>query len=301
MIGSIYKIQNIVNGKCYIGQTWRPIMDRFHEHKIDKVGKCLKLWRALNKYGRDSFTIDLCIIANTQSVLNHWECFFIERCNSINNGYNIRFGGSNGKLSKSSRKKISKALIGNTNSKGRILSIEHKNRIAQANTGKIQSKEQRQKSSGSHRIFTDQQECKMCDLYKNNWTCAKIGKLFKCSDSCIKLIIKRNNIPTKRQTIKDQYNNICDKYREFGSVRKIVRFFNCSEPTIVKILAKNNIIVSKNKFSKREEELICEQYLYIKSSYKIAESFNCSSSTVRNILKKRGISLKRRVCENKNQ
>ena len=37
----IYKITNIVNGKVYIGQTIRPIEDRFHRHINDAMNNRL--------------------------------------------------------------------------------------------------------------------------------------------------------------------------------------------------------------------------------------------------------------------
>ena len=34
-IGYIYKITNLINGKCYIGQTSRTIEERFKQHLKD--------------------------------------------------------------------------------------------------------------------------------------------------------------------------------------------------------------------------------------------------------------------------
>ena len=52
----VYKITNIQNGKVYIGQTIRPVQDRFHRHITDSLSGKLdtKFARAIRKYGKRS-------------------------------------------------------------------------------------------------------------------------------------------------------------------------------------------------------------------------------------------------------
>ena len=52
----IYKITNIQNNKVYIGQTIRPIQDRFHRHINDALNNILDTHfaRAIRKYGEES-------------------------------------------------------------------------------------------------------------------------------------------------------------------------------------------------------------------------------------------------------
>ena len=61
MRGSIYKIINKVNNKVYIGQTIRPIKERFAEHLRSADGNYNNrpLHDAMNKYGKDNFVIEL--------------------------------------------------------------------------------------------------------------------------------------------------------------------------------------------------------------------------------------------------
>ena len=49
----IYKITNIQNNKVYIGQTIRPIEQRFHRHLNDALNNILDTHfaRAIRKYG----------------------------------------------------------------------------------------------------------------------------------------------------------------------------------------------------------------------------------------------------------
>ena len=86
----IYKITNIQNNKVYIGQTIRPIKDRFHRHITDAMNNILDTHfaRAIRKYGPKNFTIEQIDCAETQSELNSKEQYWIQYYNSIECGYN---------------------------------------------------------------------------------------------------------------------------------------------------------------------------------------------------------------------
>ena len=86
----IYKIENIKNGKQYIGQSIRPIEQRFQRHINDAINCKLNTHfaRAIRKYGKDCFTICIIDIAHDQSELNYKEQFWIQFYDSINCGYN---------------------------------------------------------------------------------------------------------------------------------------------------------------------------------------------------------------------
>ena len=86
----VYKITNKFNGKVYIGQSIRPIEERFKRHINDSINNVLDTHfaRAIRKYGVDSFDLELVDIANTQEELNEKEQYYIRKYNSINEGYN---------------------------------------------------------------------------------------------------------------------------------------------------------------------------------------------------------------------
>ena len=86
----IYKIINIQNNKIYIGQTIRPIQDRFHRHINDALNNVLDTHfaRAIRKYGKDNFIIEQIDQAQTQDELNKKEQYWIQYYNSVQNGYN---------------------------------------------------------------------------------------------------------------------------------------------------------------------------------------------------------------------
>lgn len=86
----IYKITNQINNKVYIGQSIRPIEQRFQRHISDAINNILDthLARAIRKYGKDNFMIELIDTAITQDELNFKEQYWIRFYNSVFDGYN---------------------------------------------------------------------------------------------------------------------------------------------------------------------------------------------------------------------
>lgn len=99
--GYIYKITNQINGKVYIGQTKRPIKQRWWEHKNaaknkNNSGYNYPLYRAFRKYGIHNFKIEE-IEKCTYDKLDEREIYWIKYFNSFHNGYNLTLGGEGGK------------------------------------------------------------------------------------------------------------------------------------------------------------------------------------------------------------
>ena len=86
----IYKITNIQNNKVYIGQTIRPIKDRFNRHINDALNNIIDTHfaRAIRKYGRENFQIEIIDTAQSQNELNEKERYWIQYYNSVKEGYN---------------------------------------------------------------------------------------------------------------------------------------------------------------------------------------------------------------------
>lgn len=91
-LGIIYIITNKVNGKVYIGQTRKALSERMRHH-FSKYETCTKLKKAIEQYGKDNFIYNVLKLV-PYSKLNDREAFYIERYNSIENGYNIKKGNS---------------------------------------------------------------------------------------------------------------------------------------------------------------------------------------------------------------
>ena len=179
----IYMYINKINNKKYVGQA-KDFNKRHKEHILKRSNK-LPIDKSFNKYGKDNFEIVI-LKENleTQCLLNFWECYYIEKYNTLisnGDGYNISSGGSNGNnfagktddemqefkrkqseshkgekngmygktLSEESRKKISENLERNKKISGALKnkskSEEHKKKIGEGNKGKVISEETKQK------------------------------------------------------------------------------------------------------------------------------------------------------------
>lgn len=86
----IYKITNTKNNKVYIGQTVRPIKQRFLRHITDALNNKLDTHfaRAIRYHGKESFIVEEIDTATTQDELNLKEQYWIRYYNSTICGYN---------------------------------------------------------------------------------------------------------------------------------------------------------------------------------------------------------------------
>jgi len=151
-IGRIYRISNNFNTQSYVGQTWKPILKRFKEHIVNAGSP--KLHNSIIKHGSSNFKIELLWEGEcTQEELDVKEIEFITKFGTLSpNGYNLKEGGSGGKMSVESREKMSSsrlgkvqspetrakiatAALGNTRCVGRVLSEEAKQQIGARNSG----------------------------------------------------------------------------------------------------------------------------------------------------------------------
>lgn len=142
MIG-IYKIENSINGKLYIGQSWN-ITKRLWEHKKNEQSILLK--RAYQKHGLENFKFNVIreVFKSkfedfTQSLLDGYEKFYIKKYDTLNRqkGYNIREGGNSSLLSKETKQKISNTKKGRPSTwKGKSPSIESRAKMREAKIGK---------------------------------------------------------------------------------------------------------------------------------------------------------------------
>lgn len=91
----IYLVTNKVNGKKYVGQTIRPVLERWRDHcRLDKGNY---FHRAIQKYGSDNFEIQIIDTATSGEELDEKEIYWIQKLNTlVPRGYNIKPGGNVG-------------------------------------------------------------------------------------------------------------------------------------------------------------------------------------------------------------
>lgn len=91
----IYKIQNKINNKVYIGKTNRTLQVRWNEHKRyanDKT-RTNTLYCAMRKYGINNFQISILENNIPNNAIFEKEQEYIKKYDSYYNGYNETFGG----------------------------------------------------------------------------------------------------------------------------------------------------------------------------------------------------------------
>jgi group I intron endonuclease len=134
-MGYIYMIKNKIDGKIYIGQTTRPIEERFKNHQ-KKSSNCRLIYRAIKKYGWENFEKDWYECPDDD--LNFDEELLVREMETlVPYGYNLREGGgSNGKHSEETKQKISEANLGDKCYwYGKTLSDETRRKMSEARKG----------------------------------------------------------------------------------------------------------------------------------------------------------------------
>lgn len=98
MTQGIYKIENLINHKVYIGQS-KQIEKRFEQHKKTAFLKNDPnynnlIYKAIRKYGIENFDFEVLEIVPNSKDLNNREVFWISKFDSYKNGYNMTPGGT---------------------------------------------------------------------------------------------------------------------------------------------------------------------------------------------------------------
>lgn len=167
--GIVYCIVHRESGRAYIGQTITSLQERWRRHCTGKP-YCVRLRRAIDAHGADAFDVFELDAAGDKSELDALEDFYIRLFGTIGeHGYNLRGGGSFGKHSAESRKKMSekvraafarpeiKAKLSATR-RGKPHSAAHTAAVALAVTGKRHSTATRSRlSEVAKALWADEQ------------------------------------------------------------------------------------------------------------------------------------------------
>jgi len=148
LVGIIYRIVNLVNGKSYIGQTIYWFDHRYRSGRWWIRTDNILLERAAIKYGVENFAVKI-LAYNIPSIkeLNELEVEYIAKYKTFvndGNGYNLDRGGNNKSSlgrphSQETKDKISNSQRGNKNHMfGKIVSIESRIKMSRAGKGRKQ-------------------------------------------------------------------------------------------------------------------------------------------------------------------
>ena len=210
MRGGIYCIENLKNGKKYIGQSV-DLEKRKHEHFKMLKGNYhfnIHLQNAFNKYEENNFKFKILLYCESFE-LTKYEQFFVDFY-TPKILYNICTECVNSVLgttrSEKTRKKMSKAQSGENNPMyGKYLSKETKEKISNAlsgennpNYGKHYSEETRKKMSdercgekGNNSKLMENQVFEILDLYYNkDKTQTDIAKIFPVTSMATSYIVR---------------------------------------------------------------------------------------------------------------
>jgi lysine 2,3-aminomutase len=158
-MGRIYIATNTINGKRYVGQTTFKLSKRIAEHSKDSIHNKSPFQKAIHKYGIQNF--EFIEFEYPVSELDAQESYWIAKLETLSpHGYNLCRGGKVYRDWAHTDK--TKELL-SERGKGRVLSTEHKAKIARARLGKhhsVETKEQIRKKKLGVKIGTFTQEHK---------------------------------------------------------------------------------------------------------------------------------------------
>lgn len=191
----IYKITNKINNKIYIGQTTGSLQNRWWHH-CKPSSECVCLSRAIQKYGRENFTIEQIDCACSFDELDVKERYWIEYYDSMDKqkGYNLQSGGhKNHVFSEETRLKLKNSLKNSVKFKESCRSESRRRKLSESHKGLKQSPETIAKKIKHHigRKASDECRQRISDSrigrfkYGENPNakvviCLETGELFDC-------------------------------------------------------------------------------------------------------------------------
>lgn len=111
----VYKITNLTNGNIYIGMTRRPLGRRWSQHlcAAKKQSNASRIAKAIRKYGRDNFAIEVIESCDSEEGMKSSEIRLIASLRPI---YNIASGGDGSPghtMSPEARERARQRALGN--------------------------------------------------------------------------------------------------------------------------------------------------------------------------------------------
>lgn len=90
---TIYKITFVTDGRLYVGQTKRSLIERWADHKrYVRLGIGYRIHSAIRKYGLAAFKIEMIEELTSQEEADQREEFWIRHYDSVRQGFNLNYG-----------------------------------------------------------------------------------------------------------------------------------------------------------------------------------------------------------------
>lgn len=204
----IYKITNLINGKCYIGQT-TDARRRWQEHRAKGYNqeKNKILYYAFDKYGLNNFSFK--IIEQQIENYNEREKYWIRFYDSYENGYNMTEGGDepplhvkeNNPFATHTQEEVNHVidLILNTNKKLKDIAIEtgyDYSTIKRISNGKLWHNEKLNyplRKENGRKYQKERAELIIYDLLNTTLTQKAIAEKYGCARSTVTAINSGKN------------------------------------------------------------------------------------------------------------
>lgn len=255
MTGKIYKIVNDINDKIYVGQTIRPLKVRFQKHCNPNEGKDMVITKAIKKYGKEHFRIELIeeIPNCTYDLLNEREIYWIAFYNSYHCGYNSTKGGqAMGKEQKLSEDEECKLvqLYDEGLSSVKLAKMFNIDKTTVLNYAKKHNLHRKDILEGK----VDIEAIKDYIRY-NKPLVMDVAEKFNICRCSVYNIIKKANDPTlileshnpRKSNAKIHSKEVCEKYNEGYNIQDLIKIFHSSKRYISKVLKENGIKIHKNR------------------------------------------------------
>ena len=193
-LGIIYIITNKVNSKVYIGQTRKSLSERMRHH-FSRYETCKKLKEAIEQYSKENFLYSVLELV-PYSELNDKETFYIEKYNSIKNGYNIKKGNSKFKGRKiHSIKSLQEDIVNDYNTGMNTRDIAEKYQIALTsvyNSLQRANIKMRYCKNAIKPLAAKIDIIKLIEMKKQGLNTAYIAKYFSVAKSSVKRMVNRH-------------------------------------------------------------------------------------------------------------
>lgn len=217
----IYKTTNIVNNKVYIGKSEKSFNPNY-------LGSGILLNRAIKKYSRASFTLEIIETCDTIDKLNEREKYWISFYLKQGASYNLAEGGTGGNTTRYYsndqkdvfKKNLSKALL------GRKVKQSTRDKLSRSNKGKFYG-DKLVLSNSLKKVWQDPTSIFNSIEYRKKLSNSLIGRIV--SEDTRNKISKANSGKNNGMSIKIKVDNIIYETR-----RECARFYNISETAVTK-------------------------------------------------------------------